>query len=934
MFKKVLFAGMFYAGMTSALMADSYTNTISSIASSAVTGKEASAPFLPANEDSPAVLILTEMTTQEILSQVRQYVQGEKSLDALEITKENNAQFIAAAKIIDLIIAEEDQQNSTYQVRYTALLKADDIAGHPHFNTVINAFSTPPANEHDPLWINELNILHPSFSQMDPQAALAFKAKMNLYAQKSIILHPEFAATVKKVAEMFANNIENLQTILTPPRSIIYSGTSGTGKSTTMHKQLPGLDLDTYIPSTDNFTKALMGEFGRKIGESHFFYFSVCMRREFDISIKEKYAEPSLIQELWLIQEAEIANVFKNPLPVAVNDFDGDLRLISLRTILRARSPGGRPTFAWEQMVRGFQQSREARPMIFAGLKAKDSYQLQHSYNDGSIKVYSLEEARELNKAQTKDATDKEIASVGESVITSEDVARFGDAIKEFEGMKISDAFELAKFPVKSKPQNTEKHFTILFTGDMHSHLENTQAIARQILMEKQNPENGPVIMADVGDMLTGTEYFEVSKGALEIEMMNHSGYDIATIGNHEFDAGWPHLKTILERFEFDIVCANILDETGALIAKPYKIVPVGGVNVAFVGIMGKDAWNSIRTTAKIGLELQDPDVVLDELLPQLEQAADVIVLLSHSGIEADRQFAAKHIQLDVILGGHSHTYMAEPELVQVLGDSKLIPVFHAFKNGEYVGKMTFDVAGKKVKYTTDLIKMNPAEVPQEDLSAIEEQIRDRLLSVREKIETIYSTVIAECLQPLSKLEIKDGVGPLGRDFICHIFRNTTQADAAFYPTGGIRSGLEKGPITLRMIVSLIFSDRLLTYEVRGSWLRELMEDGARRWSGKMRTFQTSGIEIDQAHQITINGKPLQDEAVYRVSGPAFFFERELMDANGNHLEKYAEVVNFHFEEHYDDTRTVITEWLKENDLPPYIQRIESTNAAEVQQAA
>lgn len=929
MFKKILFTGVLFVGMASALMADSYTNTINSTASSAVSGKDASSPFLPANEDSPAVIILTSMTTPEILFQVTQYVNGDKPFSTLEITRENNAQYIAAAKIIDLTIAEEDQQNSTFQVRYTALLKADDVAGHPHFNTAINAFSTPPADEQDPLFVNELDNLHPGFSQMDPQGLVAYKARMNLFAQKSIQLHPEFAAVVKKVAQMFANNIENLQTILTPPRSVIYSGTSGTGKSTTMHQQLPGLDLDAYIPSTDNFTKALKTEFGNKIGESHFFYFSVCMRREFDIAIKQKYPAPSLIQELWLIADAEIANVFKNPLPVAVNDFDGDLRLISLRTIFRARSPGGRPTFAWSQMVKGFKDSRLARPKVHAGLRANDTYQLQHSYNDGSIKVYSLEEARELVKSQTQETLDAEIASVGESIITPEDIARFGDAIKEFEGMKIADAFELAKFPVKSKPQATsEKRFTILFTGDMHSHLENTQAIAHRILMEKQNPENGPVIVADVGDMLTGTEYFEVSKGALEIEMMNLSGYDIATIGNHEFDIGWDNLKPLLEKFEFDVVCANITDETNTLIAKPYKIVPMGHVNVAFVGIMGTDAWNSIRPTSKIGLNLLDPDDVLDELLPQLGQAADVIVLLSHSGVVADRKFAAKHGQLDVVLGGHSHTYMAEPELVQVLGDSKKVPVFHAFKNGEYVGKMTIDIAGKEKKYSTDLFKMDSSQEPQEGLSVMEAQIRDRLLSVKEQVEVIYSRVIAECYMPLLKADIKESVGPLGRDFICHIFRDVTQADAVFYPTGGIRSGVEKGPITLRMIVGLIFSDRLVTYEVKGSWLRQLMEDGERRWAGKMRTFQTSGIEIDQALQITINGESLKDEAIYRVSGPAFFFERELMDANGNHLEKYADVVNFQFEEYPDDTRTIIIDWLKENDLPPYIQRVEALQAA------
>ncbi|HEV8052683.1 MAG TPA: metallophosphoesterase [Parachlamydiaceae bacterium] len=925
MLKKIVVIGAIFTGITTTLLADPYANTLNTTASSAITGWDYSKFDTLANADSPAVIILTGMTTPDILSQVQEYVNGEKPLDELEITKENHAQFLAAAKILDLTIPSANQQNSTYQVRYTALLKSDGTSGNPHFNTAINAFSTPPADEQDPLLINELDNQHPSLQQMDAKTVADYRVKMNLYSQKKANLHPEFSAIVKKVAEIFGQNIANLQTMLNPPRAIIYIGTSGTGKSTMMKKNMPDLNLDTYIASTDNFIAALCSEFNKKFSESQFFYLSVCLRREFESAIKEKYAAPAFIQELWLANETEIANVFRNSLPIEVNDFDGDLRLISLRTILRARSPGGRPTLPWDQMVRSYRLSRQCRPLVFAAVQAKDTYHLQYSYNDGTFKIYSLEEARNLFQIQSNESIDNEIACVAESLITTDDVAIIGDAIREFEGKKISDAFELAKFPFKQElpGQNPARRFTILFTGDTHSHLENTQKIAHRILVEKQDPENGDILVADVGDMLTGTEYFEVSKGALEIEMMNLAGYDIATIGNHEFDLGWPHLEKILEGVDFDLVCANVFDvEKNAHIAQPYKIIPLGSLNVAFVGIMGRDAWNSIRPTAKLGLNLLDPDDVLDELLPQLEIAADVIVLLSHSGVVADRQFAAKHVQLDAILGGHSHTYMAEPELIQVLGDNKRIPVFHSSKHGDYLGKLTFDVINKEKRHFTQLIKMDSSQEPQGNLSSAEEQIKNKLHSVIEKIEEIYSTVIAVCIMPLPKEEIKKNVGPLGRDFICHILKECTQADVAVYPTGGIRTGLEIGPITLRTIVNLLPSDRLVTYTVRGAWLRQLMDDGEKRWIGQMRTFQSNGIEINQAtHEITVNGDLLRDEAVYRVSGPAFFFERELMDAKGCHLEKYADVVDFQFEEYPEETRTVIINWIKENDLLPYIQR-------------
>jgi 5'-nucleotidase / UDP-sugar diphosphatase len=470
---------------------------------------------------------------------------------------------------------------------------------------------------------------------------------------------------------------------------------------------------------------------------------------------------------------------------------------------------------------------------------------------------------------------------------------------------------------------NTARRFTVLFTGDTHSHLDQIQRIAHTILMEKQNPENGDLVVADIGDMLTGTEYFEVSKGVLEFEMMNLAGYQIATIGNHEFDVQWPQLKTVLDAAKFDIVCANVYDETTTLIAEPYKIYTVGSLKIAFLGIMGLEAWKSIRPSAKLGLSIGDPDSILDELLPQLELQADVIIVLSHSGITTDRQLAAKHVQIDAILGGHSHTYMDVPELIQVTGENKQIPVFHSSRFADYLGKFTMEVVGKEKRHHAQLIKMDSSKDPKGSLTLQQEQIRDRLVAVSQKLEEVYSKVIAACVKPLFKEEIKKGVGPLGRDFICHIFREVTGSDVAFYPTGGIRNGLEYGPITLKTIVNMIPSDRLVTYKVKGAYLRLLMQDGESRWALGPRTFQNNGIDINTSTQeITVNGKPLQDEALYRVSGPMFFFERELIDISGNILEKYAGMADSQYEEYPDDTSSSIINWLQNNDLSPYTEKL------------
>lgn len=906
MLKKSLCVSILFILITTAITAN--PNTMNGMLRNLVFGEDLSKPMPLANEESPAVKILTEFATPEIISQVHQYVQGTILLERMEITKENHSQYLAAAKIVDLVTPIENQQNSTFQIRYTALKKSDGIMGIPLFNTIVNAFAMPSADEKDPFLLNGLDHKHLSLQKMDPQRLSQYRLVMDAYVQKQVNFHPDFLKTVHKVIGVFAQNIENLQTLISPARVIYYCGVTGAGKTTAMKESMG--DVNAYIASTDNIVKAFSLKFNKDFSNDHLNYLSFSLRKEFESIIKEKYTTLSLIQEAWLIHPVEIEKLFNNTLPVEMHDFDGDLRILSLRAILRARSPDGRPTFPWNQMTRAFQLSRQHRPLIWKSLKNKDSYDLQYSYNDGTVKIYSLEETQNLFQNDLKIPVDEEIQTVTQSLITKNDVLQFGEALQEFEGLTISQAFEKAQHPVPSK----QKRFTVLFTNDMHSHLEKIQQIAHQILIEKQNPENGEVIVADDGDMLTGTEYFDVSKGILEFELMNIAGYNIATIGNHEFDAGWANLKQVLQTASFDVINANIYDiETNQLIAEPYKILTVGSLKVAFVGIIGRDAWKSIRPSAKEGLEIHDPDAVLDELLPKLE--ADVIILLSHSGITSDREYAAKHIHLDAILGGHSHTYMTQPELIQVSGTGKFIPVFQASKFGDYLGKLTFDISNNKKSHQAQLIKIDPSQDPKKPLSFNEELINRKLKAVSEKIEEIYSRVISTCLQPLSREGIAKKILPIGRDFICHLIKEITQTDAAFYPSKGIHIGFEKGPITVKTIIHMLQPDTIVTYKASGAWLRQLMKAGELRWPARQRTFQTNGIEIDPVTQeVTINGKPLQDTLVYRVSGPSFFFEREF-------LENHAGWVDKDYEEQPDDVRAIVINWMENNDFLPYFRK-------------
>lgn len=253
----------------------------------------------------------------------------------------------------------------------------------------------------------------------------------------------------------------------------------------------------------------------------------------------------------------------------------------------------------------------------------------------------------------------------------------------------------LGGLPLSSCEQKTEKKITILHTNDVHSHIEafskdhdkypNIGGVARRAsLIQNIRLENPNTLLFDAGDIFQGTPYFNYFGGELEFKMMSTLGYDAATIGNHDFDNSIDGLDKQLPHASFDFLIANydfkntILDGK----TKPYKIYHVDGLKIGVFGI-------GIKLDGLVDAQLYKETIYLDPIevtqdmtnILKNEEQCDLVICLSHLGYFykrtpdyiCDLNLAKSTKNLDLIIGGHTHTFLKKPTVVRNLDDKNLL---------------------------------------------------------------------------------------------------------------------------------------------------------------------------------------------------------------------------------------------------------------------
>lgn len=255
------------------------------------------------------------------------------------------------------------------------------------------------------------------------------------------------------------------------------------------------------------------------------------------------------------------------------------------------------------------------------------------------------------------------------------------------------------------------KQLLILHTNDTHScviplnpNLADTMLagrggfLRRAAMIDQMRKEDKELLLLDSGDFSQGSPYYTMFKGDVETELMNIMGYDAATIGNHEFDFGLDNMARLFKKVNFPIVCANY-DFTGTVVeglVKPYVVIKRKGVKIGIFGLSPKLEGLVMASTCA-GVKYLDPIKTANYIADKLknEEKCDVVICLSHLGWDEaglnDMEMMAKTRNIDLVLGGHSHSYFQKLNYVRNL-DGKEIPNDQNGKHGIFVGKITLNL--------------------------------------------------------------------------------------------------------------------------------------------------------------------------------------------------------------------------------------------------
>lgn len=370
----------------------------------------------------------------------------------------------------------------------------------------------------------------------------------------------------------------------------------------------------------------------------------------------------------------------------------------------------------------------------------------------------------------------------------------------------------------------------ILHTNDVHGAVEGYAYIAQ--LKADYEAKGAEVILVDAGDFSQGTTYVSSTKGADAVTMMNAAGYDVVTLGNHEFDYGYAQLKENMSKAKFKVVCADVFNEDGTpIFDASYTYTTKSGVKVGFFGMETPETQTKANPALIKGLTFADKDAFTKAAADQVAalKDADVVICLAHLGVDAesapyrstDLYAAVKGI--DFIVDGHSHTVMTKGEKGEPIQSTGT-----AFAN---IGVIVIDDASKK-------IESNSLYEIKED-TAKDATVATAAKTIVDRVDKEYGVVFAKSEVTLNGAKAPNGNrdsetnnGDLITDaMLWKVMQNkeglTVDADhvVAITNGGGIRAAIKPGDVTKKDINTVLpFGNTVAVIYVTGAELLEALE--------------------------------------------------------------------------------------------------------------
>ena len=262
------------------------------------------------------------------------------------------------------------------------------------------------------------------------------------------------------------------------------------------------------------------------------------------------------------------------------------------------------------------------------------------------------------------------------------------------------------------------KQLYVYHSSDTHSRIDpmdnnpslrnaNMGGVARRAgLVDQLRKEHPDMLLFDCGDISQGTPYYNFYQGELEIKALNLMKYDAMTIGNHEFDFGLENMARLFKMANFPVVCSNYDFEGTVLegLVKPYVVLKRNGLKIGVFGLC-PELEGLVQQSKCEGIVYHKPAAVANRMVMILreQEKCDVVICLSHLGISKnagvndvyDNVIVPQTYGIDLVLGGHTHTFLEKPERVKD-SDGKEVPIMHIGNNGVYMSETVITLGKKK----------------------------------------------------------------------------------------------------------------------------------------------------------------------------------------------------------------------------------------------
>lgn len=338
-------------------------------------------------------------------------------------------------------------------------------------------------------------------------------------------------------------------------------------------------------------------------------------------------------------------------------------------------------------------------------------------------------------------------------------------------------------------------------------------------------------ILVDGGDQFQGSLFYTYYKGKAAAEMMNKMGYDGMTVGNHEFDDGPEVLRGFMDSVGFPVLMSNAdvsAEPALADVLKKSTVIERGGEKIGLIGLTPEDT-HELASPGK-NISFSDPVAAVQAEVDRLTaEGINKIIVLSHSGYGVDQRVAAETSGVDVIVGGHSNTYLSNvsdravgPYPTMVNG----VAIVQAYAYGKFLGELnvTFDEAGNLVEAAGEPLIMDGTVAEDEATVARIAELAQPLDEIRNKVVAEAAAAVDGDRQTCRIQECQ--MGNLVADAMLDRVKDQG-VQIAIANSGGIRASLEPGEVTMGEVLTILpFQNTLSTFEISGQDLVAALENG------------------------------------------------------------------------------------------------------------